>query len=528
MTGIARLEKLDIVIIIISIVISVILFSNKIPTERYTYDEADYMYAVSKGFLANYFDHPSLSFLEFLKLGFSKGMDDKERVNLSEFIRKSGDVSFYRHYHGPFYYYHLVLVDYFWGNSEYVMRFATFFWLVCCYLLVYIGCFFLLDTNPRPAALVSATLILFSPSLLSASIQITPHSMFLFVVVFNLLLMAKIIDNRDHERNRTYLFALFVSLSLSFIILENSPFLLLTYLICLIWQREVFVKDTFNNRISSPLLYNLLIFIIVMLICWPGGLFKLTLMKNYLFFAHHALMRADYQGVIGFLEIWEKLLLRSPLELAVILISPLVALYLIIKQKKLLLFPLIFFAVLIILSNTLNKSVIISPKYISASLPALYLAAGIIFSHFFDHSKKSTYIYVALFIIMILCNYYAFFYRTESAYSYSEEICITNKFLAYLNSNNANEKILLLPNYAVPAVNYYHNSYDINSYGNEDANQKIVEIFNNKNCEGLLYAGNDADNILRLMESSGQVSLAVIGADCNHKKIVYLRKIVRK
>ncbi len=528
MTGMARLGKLDIVIVVISIVSSVILFSPKIPTAPYTYDEADYMFAVSHGFWANYLDRPSLSFLEFLKLGFSKGLDDRERVNLSEFIRHSGDVSFYRHYHGPLYYYYLTGIQYFWGTAEYVMRIATLVWLILCYLLVYAACFFLLETNPRPAALVSGSLVLFSPSLLSASIQITPHSMFLFFAVFNLLLMGKILESEDIRKNRLYLFTLFIGLSLSFLVLENAPFLFATYLFCLVWQREIFLKNTFNQRISLPLWYNFLLFLLLLLLCWPGGLLKLTIIKNYLFFAHHALKRADYQGVIGFLEIWEKLLARSPLELAVILMTPLAALYVILIQKKKFLVPFIFFAFLIIVSNTLNKSIIISPKYISAALPALYLAAGIIVAHVFAGRQRSAYILSLIFLLLIALNNYAFFQKNKNLYTQDEEVCITNTFLTYLRNNNIPEKVLLLPNYAIPAVNFYFRAYQLHAYDGKDGDRKIADRFTQKHCEGLFYAGKDADGLVTSLTATGPVGRADPGGDCGGRKTVYIRKIEEK
>src|SRR5271169_6825404 len=75
----------------------------------YFYDEADYMYAATRGFLSNYLDQPSLSTVEFVRKGMELARDRSQRTNMSEYIRSSGDITFYRHYHGPVYAYWIAL-----------------------------------------------------------------------------------------------------------------------------------------------------------------------------------------------------------------------------------------------------------------------------------------------------------------------------------------------------------------------------------------------------------------------------------
>ncbi|HYL34757.1 MAG TPA: hypothetical protein VEV17_02460 [Bryobacteraceae bacterium] len=52
----------------------------------YVYDEADYMYAASRGWSANWMDSPTLSLPEFLRAGFSS-RTSSQRADLSEMIR---------------------------------------------------------------------------------------------------------------------------------------------------------------------------------------------------------------------------------------------------------------------------------------------------------------------------------------------------------------------------------------------------------------------------------------------------------
>src|ERR1700694_5908530 len=69
----------------------------------FTYDEADYMDAASRGFAANYTDTPTMALAELVKVGLNRGRDSSQRSDLSEMIRGSDDMVFYRHWHGPLY-----------------------------------------------------------------------------------------------------------------------------------------------------------------------------------------------------------------------------------------------------------------------------------------------------------------------------------------------------------------------------------------------------------------------------------------
>src|SRR5438094_10049804 len=69
----------------------------------YSYDEADSMYAVSLGFTANSMDTPTLPLTDLVRTGLSRGRDASHRTELSEMIRNSDDMVFYRHWHGPLY-----------------------------------------------------------------------------------------------------------------------------------------------------------------------------------------------------------------------------------------------------------------------------------------------------------------------------------------------------------------------------------------------------------------------------------------
>src|SRR5579871_6298398 len=84
-------------------------FWNVTSPRLYFYDEADYMYAGTRGFIDNYLDRPSLSTVEFVRQGLRLAHDRSQGSNMSKFIRTAGDITFYRHYHGPVYAYWIAL-----------------------------------------------------------------------------------------------------------------------------------------------------------------------------------------------------------------------------------------------------------------------------------------------------------------------------------------------------------------------------------------------------------------------------------
>src|ERR1019366_10190857 len=86
-----------------------LLVNRKVSSEPYVYDEADYMYAASLGFAANWSDTPSILISDFVRTGLQR--DRGGRRALSEQIRGGNDVLFYRHFHGPLFHYVLIPVS---------------------------------------------------------------------------------------------------------------------------------------------------------------------------------------------------------------------------------------------------------------------------------------------------------------------------------------------------------------------------------------------------------------------------------
>src|SRR5580704_10116828 len=98
-----------------------LLITRNVSPEPYVYDEADYMYAASLGFAANWSDTPSIPISDFVRVGLNRG--GESRKALSARIRSESDVLFYRHFHGPLFHYLLIPLARL-GWSEHAVRMA--------------------------------------------------------------------------------------------------------------------------------------------------------------------------------------------------------------------------------------------------------------------------------------------------------------------------------------------------------------------------------------------------------------------
>ncbi len=160
----------------------VLLITQNVSSEPYVYDEADYMYAASMGFSANWTDTPSIPIADFVQAGLGRG----GRKGLSERIRGGNDVLFYRHFHGPLFHYLLIPLSRL-GLSERAVR-TSLLGIPCASLaVIYFGCLWLL---PQSVAIVPAMLFLASYSVLGST-ELAPHQLFALCSLASLILLLK-------------------------------------------------------------------------------------------------------------------------------------------------------------------------------------------------------------------------------------------------------------------------------------------------------------------------------------------------
>ncbi len=171
---------------VVAFILAILLFLLAAPgvqTGPFSYDEADYAYAANQGWFANWIDHPALNLVQFVRLGLASGRDSNHRTELSEIIRNSGDIHFYRHWHGPLFYYWLGFVSH-WTQNEHRVRFVTLLIPAVGVLLVYFGCLWVLPSSPL-IAMLAAGFYAAGYSVV-ASPELAPHQLFAVVSLANL------------------------------------------------------------------------------------------------------------------------------------------------------------------------------------------------------------------------------------------------------------------------------------------------------------------------------------------------------
>jgi hypothetical protein len=332
------------------------LITRQVSSEPYVYDEADYMYAASFGFFANWSDTPTSSLGDFVRAGVHR----ESRRILSERIRGSNDVLFYRHFHGPLFNYVLIPVSRL-GWSERAARTALLAIPCAALAMVFFGCLWLAPAPRLIAPLLAAVLFLTSYSVIGST-ELAPHQLFALCSLASLILLLKAVGSSRHR----YWYGSVVAAGLAFCTLEIAIVLLATLAIsCFVERRRWSVNRPFLAK-------SLALFLATVLALWPAALLRLSFVKAYAVLAYQAMLRQSPWGSAGFLDTWRTRILASPLEW--ILIS--VAVIALFRRRSRTLYPLGVFGALMLAANL--RVFTETPRYSLVFVPMLGLLAGLV------------------------------------------------------------------------------------------------------------------------------------------------------
>jgi hypothetical protein len=360
-------------LLVLFAVLSVTAFRNTdiLPDIPYTYDEADYRHAVNQGFFSNYIDRDGLPLSTFIEKGLEAGFNKEEWGRLSQFVRSSNETAFYRHYHGPLYFYWLIFMKHLGATTEKQMRYTTMILLLVCSLLVYFLFIALFPQQSRMVQLSLVILFLFGPSIILTFNHITPHGLYVLFSAAALGCAALF----GKTGNRSYWYCSLVAASLAFMTLEYTAFLLLTLVITVWSLRKTHFSPLTSRDKNRFLTISILCFLVPLFILWPGGIIKLTVVKNYLYYAYFTLIRGEYYGQFSVLKVWGIRIMESPVEYAALFSG--IAASLIMIRKNRWLVPPVVYGFCILCTGIRNTSTF--PQYLTSVFPAFYLvgAAGL-------------------------------------------------------------------------------------------------------------------------------------------------------
>jgi hypothetical protein len=296
-----------------------IAFGRTAGNHPFAYDEADYMYAATRGLAANYLDNPSMSLVEFIRKGLELTNDPGQVRSMSDYVRGSGDITFYRHYHGPMYAYWLGLGKLAGletpaafrasGLAIHLAGAALVFWLTP---LVF-------PAVPRIGAFVGAVVFLLNRTSVYTATAITQHVLFVTWTAVALFLMARFC--RDFDRR--YWYGSMAAVGLALATVETAAVLAAAVVVTFVIAARPLGIRTLLSLGGKGLLAMLA----ALLVVWPKGVLELGAVKGYLYLGYMAVGRKTLIPNTP-LELWAGRFLTYPYEFAPLALALIAALLL--------------------------------------------------------------------------------------------------------------------------------------------------------------------------------------------------------
>ena len=358
----------------------------------YYYDEADYMFATSLGW-ANYTDQPAQSLADYIRIGLRDGRDPARRPQLSAKSRADSDVNFYRHWHGPLYFYWLAGLA---GLhlDEHATRSWSYLFPVLTALVIYFGGMWLIGGRAGfPAAILSSAFYLWSYATVFSN-EIAPHQLFVLCSVTALILLMKWRATGDPR----LWYGAVIAASCAFCTLEVAFVLLLVIIV----SGAVGRTPSDEHRTGK----SIFLFFATVLFLWPAAVLKLSFLKAYLFMAYLALVRKSPWGDAGFVEAWRRRFVESPWEWTLFGIAAMLYFWLCDSATRKMLAPVLLYGVLMLV--VLLRVNTETPRYMLPFLPAFQIAAGFVFASALKNWKPAVRLAItAAILCMLFWNTYA-------------------------------------------------------------------------------------------------------------------------
>jgi len=441
------------------------------------YDEADYMYAISRGFGANYMDAPTLPLAELVRAGLSRGRDSIQRSELSEMIRNRDDMVFYRHWHGPLYIDWLAIVKPL-APSEHAIRTWNYLFPIATAILLYCGALWVLPgASGLLAAVLGAVLFLWSFPVIIAN-ELAPHELFVLCTVATLLLLAKLLlmaQTPDGDL-RKYWYAALIMSALAFCTLEVAFVLIATVLICGHAVRERLKPDlAFAAR-------SIAVFLVPVLLIWPAAIFKLSFVKAYLFMGYLAIFRKGAWGSdISVAGTWWLRIVTTPVPWILLAGAVLILLYRRGAAWTPALLPFAIYAVSMFLAILRVNTVF--PRYVLPLFPAVVLLEAFTLGLFLSRlrpalcSATAGLICAAMFLVT--------FPQVQRLQQKPDPKAFA--MLTLIRQNDLTRKKLLVPYSDLPTIHYYFPESHPRGYMDVKA---IPNELRRGSCDGVIYGGD--------------------------------------
>ncbi|MGA2148463.1 MAG: hypothetical protein ABSH49_26250 [Bryobacteraceae bacterium] len=441
-----------------------VFFATAASGVPFAYDEADYMYAGTRGVTANFLDRDAIPFSEYVRKGVELVRHPEERASISRFVRSSGDLSFYRHYHGPVYAYWLALWHAFGARSEVTYRASgiplhalaalALFWL---FLMTF-------PEYPPEIAFFAALLFVMNRTALLAATFITQHVIFEVLSLFTLFAVALFF--RTGELRWWYLTA--VLAAAEFATVEIAVVLMTALLLSLVLLRW---KDGIG-RLAGLVARGAAWFLLTLVVLWPKGLLQLNALKGYLYLAYMAIQRKTFSPISA-TELWVFRLKTYPLEFVLPFAAMLAGVWLIRRPKaRPTLVPFVCYAVLFFL---VTLKVTAPFTYYHASLMStLAVVTGCVLGEIWRRAPATARMAIAALVVVPLVWLDAGFHREKILDR--EAPSLAADVLKYTRSYTAQADVrtVFLPFDLVPTMHYYLPNIPVTGYDTDWTNDRLA------------------------------------------------------
>jgi hypothetical protein len=274
---------------------------NSVSRGPYIYDEADYLSAASRGVLANAFDTGSTPVVQLAKIAMDcRGAEG--RAALSDWVRHSNDVSFYRHWHGPLAFYYLMMIDAL-NKTEFVHRVAILVFPLLTLVVTWFACWRLLPETMKFGGAVLTTALVAWNFVATRSSEVAPHQLYALTAITSVVLLTLAIQTGG----RRYWYASVGFAALAILSLEIG-FVLVLFLLLMAWIERKSLRTSLSMSAKSAGLY-----LAIVLVLWPAAILRLSILKPYFSLVYISVFRKPW-GDMTLLGSWQLRLEHSPVQ----------------------------------------------------------------------------------------------------------------------------------------------------------------------------------------------------------------------
>ncbi len=415
-------ETLNRLLALLLIVTILLFFHLKFEVSKYHFhaDENDYMQSTNQGFLANYLDSKAPSAWIYLADAFSSF---KSGEDIDTFQKYQDSIHNFRHYHGAVGFYPFVITKGFFPNIN--IRLVPIF-LILCFAIYW------LFNNSKQTVLERTIFLLLTVFLLidaQLNLLVSPHLTYLFLALTFLNLTGSNIQ-------RDKLYGCIFCLVLAFCSLEFSLLLPCAWFLSN-WQSGIINLSKLKFKECIQFLGKLLLIsLMIMLLVWPAGVFKLTMPLSYLVYAALALKSNWY-------EFYSTLIFKDYILTVLLAITLITSLIYIIYWKKLKLeSKYLSFAwyTLLMLGLNLMNNFVYKAYVIQATIPGLVILS-LLLKELYNRKKNlgrvSIGVVLLIYILLIQSS-------IRSAGLYQDQMHRNQELLIFLTNEYLGKSIIVI------------------------------------------------------------------------------------